>query len=141
MIIETFRDVSLSPDFVWRGLSNIDTEHEYWEPIRFVRKKWVDNSTMEREVRVLNGISFREKIILRPSSIYVQITDGPFTGTKSIDVIPIDRLKTRIRIRWDIQLNRFLRLFSFVTSRYISRQNAKALTKMEARIMEDGITT
>lgn len=120
----------------------MDREHEYWAAISSVRKKWVNNSTMEREVRVLSGISFREMITLRPSSIRVHITNGPFTGTKSIEVIPIDRLKTRLRIRWDIRLNGFLRAFYPIVSRYIARQNTKALSKMEAyiRTRSSGLT-
>lgn len=138
VIIEASRDVSASPDFIWRMISNIEIEHEYWAAISSVHTIRIDATVTERKVHVLKRLcSFRETLTLRPNSIHVHITDGPLTGTKSIEVIPIDQLKTRIRIRWDIQLNRLLRLFSFATSRYIARQNTKALAEMEARIMKE----
>jgi len=140
VIIEASREVSSPPDFVWGMISNIEIEHEYWAAISSVHTIRINTTVTERKVHVLKGLcSFRETLTLRPNSIHVHITDGPLTGTKSIEVIPIDQLEARICIRWDIQLNRFLRLFSFATSRYIARQNAKALAKMEAGIMKEWI--
>lgn len=135
MIIEAFQEASSSPDYAWKIISNIDAEHEYWAAIHSVRKRWLDSATMERRVYVLKGLcSFTEMVTLHPGSIHVHIADGPFTGTKAIEVIPVGPFKTKLHIRWDIGLSIFLRTFSHIISWYIARQSKKALAKMETCI-------
>ena len=91
---------------------------------------------MERKICVLKGLwSFEETVTLRSRSIHEHITNGPFTGTKSIEVIPVDQFKVKLHIRWDIKLNGLLCIIFPAVSWYIARHNEKALTKMEERIM------
>lgn len=135
MIVEAFREISSSPDSSWRIVSDIDSEHKYWPAIHSVHNRRVSSTSIERQVRAMNGLcSFREMVTLRPASIHVHITDGPFTGTKLIEVIPVGQFKTKIHIRWDIKLNRFLRILSPIIFQYIAGQSNKALTKMEVSI-------
>ena len=132
--IFTSKIISAPKEAVWGVISNREGERKCWSSIRSIENKGNRGGRVEREVLTIFGFRFIETTDVEPekSSIIFQITDGPFTGIKTIALKPADDgKKTIAEVSWNIRFNMMIiRMISPLVKRYISRQTTNAIERM-----------
>ena len=117
---------------VWKVLSDIDREPEFWYGTKSIKNTKKIGKIIEREV----VISFRnsickEIVTLDPKkSVKISIIDGPMKGTKNIMINDVGNNKTRIDVEWNIKLAGFLGMFTRMVKKHISEGTEEALERI-----------
>lgn len=121
------RFIAAPKEVVWKVISNVGKEMECWPSIRSI----VMIGQERRQILTIFG-TFVEAVDVKPGeSMTVSILDGPFTGSKTIE-LKVDGSGTIVDIRWDICTNRKMKIFSFLVKRYVMSQTLNALERMAA---------
>jgi ribosome-associated toxin RatA of RatAB toxin-antitoxin module len=117
---------------VWRIVSDVDNEPEYWHGTRTVKNISKTGNTIEREVTIaFRDAVCRQTVVLDPEkSVHIRITDGPMKGTKTVSLTPLGESRTRIDVAWDVKLAGFLGMFSGVVKKHISEGTEQALDRI-----------
>lgn len=130
--INSSREIPAPLAAVWRIVSDVDNEPEYWHGTRTVKNISKTGNTIEREVTIaFRDAVCRQTVVLDPEkSVLIKITDGPIKGTKTIALTPIGESATRIDVAWDVKLAGFLGMFSGVVKKHISEGTEQALDRI-----------
>jgi carbon monoxide dehydrogenase subunit G len=130
--INSSREIPAPVAAVWRIVSDVDNEPEYWHGTRTVKNISKTGNTIEREVTIaFRDAVCRQTVVLDPEkSVHIRITDGPMKGTKTISLTPLGESRTRIDVAWDVKLAGFLGMFSGVVKKHISEGTEQALDRI-----------
>ena len=130
MLIRNKSDIPL--EIIWQIVSEIDNDPHYWYGIKKVKNLTTDGNTIVRET----VISFRnsrceEVITLYPTNqILTQITKGPITGEKVLNITKISHVQCMLEVKWDIQIHGYMRLFSFAIKKHILKGTTNAIDRI-----------
>lgn len=77
--------VNAPQDKVWKIISDIDNDPRYWNEILEIRILSRERNTVTREVKMYDGSTFLQKVILFPKEgVHIRWTIGRNTGIRDI---------------------------------------------------------
>ena len=136
--ISASRDIDSTTDKVWDVISDTDRDPEYWYGTRSVKNIKKEGNVIEREtVIAFKESKCREIVTLHDKDqIATEIVDGPVVGKKIVTLEKIDENKSRINVKWDIQMKGYMALFSFFVKKHILKGTQEALVRIANKAME-----
>ncbi len=101
------RTIDASPDHVWKIVSDVDKDPDYWTGLSSIHNIRKDGNVIEREVVVgFMGRKSTQKITLRPKEeIRLDLVNGPLLGSRLIKLVQVGSTGTRVEIAWDIEFS------------------------------------
>ena len=107
--INVSRDVSATIDEVWKVVSDVDKESQYWSVIKNIKNLNTTGNIVEREITLaFNNAKAHQIVTLSPkNSIVINQTEGPITGirTMTLNTADNDTNKTIINVSWDMDFS------------------------------------
>lgn len=137
-VILTRRDINSTIDKLWNIISNVDKDPEYWYGTRSVKNIKKEGNIIERETTIsFKDYKCREIVTLNnKNQIIIKIVEGPVVGEKRITLEKIDENKTRIKVKWDIHMKGFMRLFTIFVKKHILKGTEEAIIRISNKAEE-----
>jgi ribosome-associated toxin RatA of RatAB toxin-antitoxin module len=121
---------------VWKVLSDIDREPEFWHGTKSIKNISKSGNIVEREVVIAfkNSVC-KETVTLDPmKSITTNITEGPLKGKKIVVINPDGDNASVVDVEWDIRLSGFMGIFSKMVNKHILEGTNDALNRISKAI-------
>ena len=121
---------------VWKVLSDIDREPEFWHGIKSIKNISKSGNIVEREVVIAfkNSVC-KEKVTIVPmESITTDITEGPLKGKKVVVINRDEEKASVVDVEWDIRLSGFMRIFSKMVKKHILEGTNDALNRISKEV-------
>lgn len=121
---------------VWKVLSDIDREPEFWHGTKSIKNISKSDNIVEREVVIAfkNSVC-KETVTLDPmKSIATNITEGPLKGKKIVVINPDGDNASVVDVEWDIRLSGFMGIFSKMVTKHILEGTNDALNRISKAI-------
>lgn len=121
---------------VWKVLSDIDREPEFWHGIKSIKNISKSGNIVEREVVIAfkNSICKETVTIVPMKSITTDITEGPLKGKKVVVINPDGDKASVIDVEWDIRLSGFMGIFSKMVKKHILEGTNDALNRISKEV-------
>lgn len=132
----TSKNIDAPVSEVWKVLSDIDREPEFWHGIKSINNTSKSDNIVEREVVIAfkNSVC-KETVTLDPmKSITTNITEGPIKGKKIVVINPDGDDASVVDVEWDIQLSGFMGIFSKMVKKHILEGTNDALNRISKAI-------
>ena len=106
---------------VWKVLSDIDREPEFWHGIKSIKNISKSGNIVEREVVIAfkNSVCKETVTIVPMESITTDITEGPLKGKKVVVINRDEEKASVVDVEWDIRLSGFMGIFSRMVKKHI----------------------
>lgn len=121
---------------VWKVLSDIDREPEFWHGTKSIKNISKSDNIVEREVVITfkNSVC-KETVTLDPmKSITTNITEGPLKGKKIVVINPDGDNASVVDVEWDIRLSGFMGIFSKMVTKHILEGTNDALNRISKAV-------
>lgn len=121
---------------VWKVLSDIDREPEFWHGTKSIKNISKSDNIVEREVVITfkNSVC-KETVTLDPmKSIATNITEGPLKGKKIVVINPDGDNASVVDVEWDIRLSGFMGIFSKMVTKHILEGTNDALNRISKAV-------
>ena len=121
---------------VWKVLSDIDREPEFWHGTKSIKNISKLDNIVEREVVIAfkNSVC-KETVTLDPmKSITTNITEGPLKGKKIVVINPNGDNESVVDVEWDIRLSGFMGIFSKMVTKHILEGTNDAMNRISKAI-------
>jgi ribosome-associated toxin RatA of RatAB toxin-antitoxin module len=128
----TSKKMNASVSEVWKILSDLDREIEFWHGTKSIKNISKSDKVVEREVVIAfkNSIC-RETVTIDPmKSITTNITDGPIKGKKVVVINPEGDQACVVDVEWDIRISGFMGIFSKMVKKHILEGTNDALDRI-----------
>jgi hypothetical protein len=128
----TSKKMNASVSEVWKILSDLDREIEFWHGTKSIKNISKSDKVVEREVVIAfkNSIC-RETVTIDPiKSITTHITDGPIKGKKVVVINPEGDQASVVDVEWDIRISGFMGIFSKMVKKHILEGTIDALDRI-----------
>jgi hypothetical protein len=128
----TSKKMNASVSEVWKILSDLDREIEFWHGTKSIKNISKSDKVIEREVVIAfkNSIC-RETVTIDPmKSITTHITDGPIKGKKVVVINPEGDQASVVDVEWDIRISGFMGIFSKMVKKHILEGTIDALDRI-----------
>jgi carbon monoxide dehydrogenase subunit G len=128
----TSKKMKASVSEVWKILSDLDREIEFWHGTKSIKNISKSDKVVEREVVIAfkNSIC-RETVTIDPmKSITTHITDGPIKGKKIVVINPEGDQASVVDVEWDIRISGFMGIFSKMVKKHILEGTNDALDRI-----------
>lgn len=121
---------------VWKVLSDIDREPEFWHGIKSIKNISKSGNIVEREVVIAfkNSVCKETVTILPMKSITTDITEGPLKGKKVVVINPDGDKASVVDVEWDIRLSGFMGIFSKMVKKHILEGTNDALNRISKEV-------
>lgn len=121
---------------VWKVLSDIDREPEFWHGTKSIKNISKSGNIVEREVVIAfkNSICKETVTIVPMKSITTDITEGPLKGKKVVVINPDGDKASVIDVEWDIRLSGFMGIFSKMVKKHILEGTNDALNRISKEV-------
>ncbi|MGE5822749.1 MAG: type II toxin-antitoxin system RatA family toxin [Nitrososphaerota archaeon] len=121
---------------VWKVISDIDREPEFWHGIKSIKNISKSGNIVEREVVIAfkNSICKETVTIVPMKSITTDITEGPLKGKKVVVINPDGDKASVIDVEWDIRLSGFMGIFSKMVKKHILEGTNDALNRISKEV-------
>lgn len=121
---------------VWKVLSDIDREPEFWHGIKSIKNISKSGNIVEREVVISfkNSVCKETVTILPMKSITTDITEGPLKGKKVIVINRDGDKASVVDVEWDIRLSGFMGIFSKMVKKHILEGTNDALNRISKEV-------
>ncbi|MFN2435366.1 MAG: type II toxin-antitoxin system RatA family toxin [Nitrososphaeraceae archaeon] len=132
----TSKKINAPVSEVWKVLSDIDREPEFWHGTKSIKNISKSDNIVEREVVIAfkNSIC-KETVTLDPmKSITTDITEGPLKGKKVVVINPNGDNASVVDVEWDIRLSGFMGIFSKMVKKHILEGTNDALNKISKAV-------
>jgi outer membrane lipoprotein-sorting protein len=128
----TSKKMNASVSEVWKILSDLDREIEFWHGTKSIKNISKSDKVVEREVVIAFKNSMcRETVTIDPmKSITVHITDGPIKGKKVVVINPEGDQASVVDVEWDIRISGFMGIFSKMVKKHILEGTNDALDRI-----------
>ena len=128
----TARKINAPVSKVWKILSDVDREPEFWHGTKSIRNLSMSETVVEREVVIaFRNSTCKEKVTIEPmKSITTDIIDGPLKGKKVVLLNPDGELASMVNVEWDIRLSGFMGVFSKIVQKHILEGTNQALERI-----------
>ena len=117
---------------VWKVLSDIDREPEFWHGTKSIKNISKSGNIVEREVVIAfkNSVCKETVTIVPMKSITTDITEGPLKGKKVVVINPDGDKESVVDVEWDIRLSGFMGIFSKMVKKHILEGTNDALNRI-----------
>lgn len=121
---------------VWKVLSDIDREPEFWRGTKSIKNISKSDNIVEREVVIAfkNSVCKETVTIVSMKSITTDITEGPLKGKKVVVINPDGDKASVIDVEWDIRLSGFMGIFSKMVKKRILEGTNDALNRISEEV-------
>lgn len=121
---------------VWKVLSDIDREPEFWHGIKSIKNISKSGNIVEREVVISfkNSICKETVTIVPMESITTDITEGPLKGKKVVVINRDEEKASVVDVEWDIRLSGFMGIFSRMVKKHILEGTNDALNRISEEV-------
>jgi carbon monoxide dehydrogenase subunit G len=121
---------------VWKVLSDIDREPEFWHGTKSIKNISKSGNIAEREVVIAfkNSVCKETVTIVPMKSITTDITEGPLKGKKVIVINPEGDETSVVDVEWDIRLSGFMGIFSKMVKKHILEGTNDALNRISKEV-------
>jgi carbon monoxide dehydrogenase subunit G len=121
---------------VWKVLSDIDREPEFWHGIKSIKNISKSGNIVEREVVISfkNSVCKETVTIVPMKSITTDITEGPLKGKKVVVINPDGDKASVVDVEWDIRLSGFMGIFSKMVKKHILEGTNDALNRISKEV-------
>ena len=125
---------------VWKVLSDIDREPEFWHGTKSIKNISKSDNIVEREVVIAfkNSVCKETITIVPMKSITTDITEGPLKGKKLVVINPDGDKASIVDVEWDIRLSGFMSIFSKMVTKHILDGTNEALNRISMAIEKQG---
>lgn len=106
--ISSSLEVDASVDSVWKIVSDVDRDAEYWNGLSSIKNVRKEENLVERIVKVgFMGNEGHQIVKLKPKeSIELSMTRGPLIGSRQLKLTTInDGRKTKLEVAWDFRFS------------------------------------
>jgi ribosome-associated toxin RatA of RatAB toxin-antitoxin module len=132
----TSKKINAPASEVWRILSDIDREPEFWHGTKSVKNISKSGNRVERDVVIAfkNSVC-REVVTIEPmKSVTTEITEGPLKGSKTIVINADGEKDTIVDVEWDIKFSGFMSIFSTMVKKHILEGTNDALDRISKAV-------
>ena len=121
---------------VWKVLSDIDREPEFWRGTKSIKNISKSDNIVEREVVIAfkNSVCKETVTIVSMKSITTDITEGPLKGKKVVVINPDGDKASVVDVEWDIRLSGFMGIFSKMVKKHILEGTNDALNRISKEV-------
>lgn len=121
---------------VWKVLSDIDREPEFWRGTKSIKNISKSDNIVEREVVIAfkNSVCKETVTIVPMKSITTHITEGPLKGKKVVVINPDGDKESVVDVEWDIRLSGFMGIFSKMVKKHILEGTNDALNRISEEV-------
>jgi ribosome-associated toxin RatA of RatAB toxin-antitoxin module len=121
---------------VWKVLSDIDREPEFWHGTKSIKNISKSDNIVEREVVIAfkNSVCKETVTIVPMKSITTDITEGPLKGKKVVVINRDGEKASVVDVEWDIRLSGFMGIFSKMVKKHILEGTNDALNRLSKAI-------
>ena len=121
---------------VWKVLSDIDREPEFWHGIKSIKNISKSGNIVEREVVIAfkNSVCKETVTIVPMKSITTDITEGPLKGKKVVVINRDGDKASVVDVEWDIRLSGFMGIFSKMVKKHILEGTNDALNRISKEV-------
>ena len=121
---------------VWKVLSDIDREPEFWHGIKSIKNIGKSGNIVEREVVIAfkNSVCKETVTIVPMESITTDITEGPLKGKKVVVINRDEEKASVVDVEWDIRLSGFMGIFSRMVKKHILEGTNDALNRISEEV-------
>lgn len=128
----TSKKMNASVSEVWKILSDLDREIEFWHGTKSIKNISKSDKVVEREVVIaFKNSTCRETVTIDPmKSITTHITDGPIKGKKVVVINPEGDQASVVDVEWDIRISGFMGIFSKMVKKHILEGTNDALDRI-----------
>ena len=121
---------------VWKVLSDIDREPEFWHGIKSIKNISKSGNIVEREVVIAfkNSVCKETVTIVPMKSITTDITEGPLKGKKVVVINRDGEKASVVDVEWDIRLSGFMGIFSKMVKKHILEGTNDALNRISKEV-------
>lgn len=121
---------------VWKVLSDIDREPEFWHGIKSIKNISKSGNIVEREVVIAfkNSVCKETVTIVPMESITTYITEGPLKGKKVVVINRDEEKASVVDVEWDIRLSGFMGIFSRMVKKHILEGTNDALNRISEEV-------
>lgn len=121
---------------VWKVLSDIDREPEFWHGIKSIKNISKSGNIVEREVVIAfkNSVCKETVTIVPMKSITTVITEGPLKGKKVVVINRDGEKASVVDVEWDIRLSGFMGIFSKMVKKHILEGTNDALNRISKEV-------
>ena len=121
---------------VWKVLSDIDREPEFWHGTKSIKNISKSDNIVEREVVIAfkNSVCKETVTIVPMKSITTDITEGPLKGKKVVVINPDGDKASVVDVEWDIRLSGFMGIFSKMVKKHILEGTNDALNRISEAV-------
>jgi ribosome-associated toxin RatA of RatAB toxin-antitoxin module len=121
---------------VWKVLSDIDREPEFWHGIKSIKNISKSGNIVEREVVIAfkNSVCKETVTIVPMESITTDITEGPLKGKKVVVINRDEEKASVVDVEWDIRLSGFMGIFSKMVKKHILEGTNDALNRISKEV-------
>lgn len=121
---------------VWKVLSDIDREPEFWHGIKSIKNISKSGNIVEREVVIAfkNSVCKETVTIVPMKSITTVITEGPLKGKKVVVINHDEEKASFVDVEWDIRLSGFMGIFSKMVKKHVLEGTNDALNRISKEV-------
>jgi len=121
---------------VWKVLSDIDREPEFWHGTKSIKNISKSDNIVEREVVIAfkNSVCKETVTIVPMKSITTDITEGPLKGKKVVVITREGEKASVVDVEWDIRLSGFMGIFSKMVKKHILEGTNDALNRISKEV-------
>jgi len=132
----TAKKINAPVSEVWKILSDIDREPEFWHGTKSIKNITKSDKVVEREVVIAFKSSVcKETVTIDPmKSITTEITDGRLKGKKVVVINPDGDQESIVDVEWDIRLSGFMGIFSKMVKKHILEGTNDALERISKAV-------
>ena len=126
--------INAKPSQVWKVVSEINNDSQFWKGIKKARRPFKDGNMLNREITLQNLEKCRQKIMLFPKDgIHIRWDKGPINGTKDIMIIPMGR-QTLLQVEINYKIKGVAKLFSSDLSKQLLNEAELALQLIKEEV-------
>ena len=120
-------EISASRERVWKIVSDIDNDPEYWEIITHTRNTSKERNVVTREVFLGGDNKCQQRIILFPKEgMHIKWFKGPIAGIQDIMLSSLGSI-TILEVQMSYTLSGVVSLFSKNAAKYLQKETEVAL--------------
>ena len=125
--------IDAPPEEVWKVVSDIDNDPQFWDSIIKIRNVSTDGGVVVRDVFIGGDNRCQQRVILFPrEGIHVKWTKGPISGVRDT-ILYTSGTGTRLEIQMRYRLTGVLALFSKNAANYLREEVESALQMIKAK--------
>lgn len=133
--ISAFKIIKANKQIIWKIISDVDKDPNYWYGIKEVRNLRKEHDVLERETvsafrksTCLEIVKFKED-----TQIEFNIIRGPFLGTKTLKLSKNSESSCKLEAIWDIKIRWPMSIFILMVKRHILNGTKEALDRIAQR--------